>query len=102
MQEKDRVDRAVADMKVAGLLRRRPPFGMSINGEGDLVPNMEEQQVINYIQSLITENPDVNNYQITKKVQKEMDEGKMKIRKCKRVYDSTISGIIRRYHLRGV
>ncbi len=87
--------------KYTGRVVTRPPFGTSVDpSSGKLIPNPEEQLIIDYIAKWIHDEPGIRDSEITKRLQIKFDASEIKIRNSKQVYPSMIGKIIERYHLR--
>lgn len=98
-QTAERISNTLQNMSRNGKLQTKPRFGYSIikNGKiSELVENKEEQEVINKIRNIITEDPLITVAQITRMLQ---SQG-VKIRKSKQPYPASVKKIIAENNLR--
>lgn len=87
--------------KEEGYVVSRPPYGYRVDKDTKkLIPEDEEQRVINLIAGWIYENPQVRDSEITRLLQERYDRGEISMRKAKKVHQTTVSNIIKRNNIR--
>jgi site-specific DNA recombinase len=100
-QVSERTKAIMQQRKEEGYVVSRPPYGYKVDGDTKkLIPEEEEQRVINLIAGWIYENPHVRDSDITRLLQDRYDRGEIAMRKAKKVHQTTVSNIIKRNNLR--
>lgn len=99
----ERSKTVIDSRKKEGYTVGKPPFGFDADKTTKkLIINEDEVKVISLIAGWIHDNPSIKDAEIVRKLQSLMDMGEIKIRNCKRVYQSYIHKIIVRNNLRCV
>jgi DNA invertase Pin-like site-specific DNA recombinase len=89
-----RTSSVMQTMSRNGTLRTKPPYGFKIDHvTKSLIPDEQEQDIINFILESKREDPEITLTEIKKK----LDDKGVKIRKCKQIYLATIRDILNRY-----
>lgn len=95
-----RVSSVMQNMSREGKLRKKPRYGWKViqgpDGKNILVEDDDEQLVINIIRTIISNDPKITLSAIAKRL---TSEG-IHIRKCEKIYTTTLKNIINDNHLR--
>jgi site-specific DNA recombinase len=97
-QISERTSSVMQNMSRTKTLKTKPKYGYMYNESKQLVENPEEQQVIDLIRKMISEDPTISDTLICRKLQ---EAGIQKLRKSKRIYPNIINNIILYNKLRG-
>lgn len=90
------ISNVMQDMSRKGTLRTRPRYGWKIVNK-ELIEDEEEQTVIAIIGEIIKDNPTISLSEIIRK----LESINIKIRKCAKIYPTTVKNIIDHNNLRG-
>jgi DNA invertase Pin-like site-specific DNA recombinase len=93
---KTKISAVMQDMSREGKLRHKPRYGYKLDDEKKLVMDDEEQLVIEIIRDMIKCDPKITLSSIIRY----LSDKDIKIRKCARIYPTTIKNIIDANHLR--
>lgn len=102
-QSKQRIADTIQRLKEEGKFKTKPHIGWKFVGIGkdrQLVEDPQEQNLINFILSKISEYPDIRNAQITRLINEEIDAGRLTYRKGKHIHNNQVHRIIQYNHLR--
>ena len=101
LQTRERTMAAMDRLRDQGKLRYKPKFGYTYDEKHNLIEVPEEQRVIDYICLLIMENPKISGSQITRQINRKIEQGELVFRGKPKVFDTQINNIIRNNNLRG-
>lgn len=103
----ERSKNVLEDRKNKGYVTGRIPFGFKteeviIDGrkQKKLIEDEDEQDVINFVSSLICDDPKIKDAEITRRLRAEVVAGNKKIRNSKDVYQSFVRKLIKNNNLR--
>jgi site-specific DNA recombinase len=99
-QISDRTRITLQDMRDKGIRLGKTPFGYDTDGHGTLVPNKDEQDIIDFIALLIIDDKNIRTAEIVRKLQEKMDKNEIKLRKSKKVHHNYVQRIITKNNLR--
>ncbi|MGZ7109281.1 MAG: recombinase family protein [Methanobacterium sp.] len=97
--DSERTSATLQSMKREGKLITKAPYGFKIEG-GKLVENEEEMKMIDLIITYIHEDKKIKVSEICRRLQFEVDQGNIKLRKTNKVHSKTIDAIIKRHNIR--
>lgn len=97
--DSERIRATMQSMKRQGTLVTKAPYGFKIE-EGKLVENEEEMKMIDLIIMYIRDEPSIKVAEICRRLQAEVYNGNVKLRKTNTIHQKVISGIIKRHDIR--
>lgn len=84
-----------------GYVVTRPPYGFRVEKDTKkLIPDQEEQAIIDLMTGWIFRDPTIKDAEITRRLQERFEKGEIKMRKANCVHQATVSNIIKRHKLR--